>query len=132
MKLILQIAFKGVEMEYELTFFEEDASFDWAGGTHHEMASNGFTVEVDDETEEIKLDTLNGYGAFIDVEDCQSLESLFDYIEKNKKYIAQNEENHMKYSFLADLLEFQTIILKNLIQKENSGIETDVTAVVIR
>lgn len=121
-------------MEYELTFFEEDASFDWAGGTHYETASNGFTVEVDDETEEIKLDTLHGYGVFTDVKNCTSLESLYDYIEQNKKYILQSDERYgfRGYSFLADLLEFQTIILKNLIKKENDGMETNREYVILR
>ena len=119
-------------MEYELTFFEEDASFDWAGGTHYETASNGFEIDADDETEELKIETLKGYGAFVDVEKCNSLEELYDYIEKNKKYINQNENNAMKYSFLADLLEFQTVILSNLIKKENDGKETDSLTVILR
>lgn len=124
-----------VQMKYEYIFFEEDASFDYQGAfgteTHHCKDYHGFEIEipVDDK---LDVKTLRGFGAFSDVEKCETLEQLYDYIEKNKKYVRENEDEITSYTRLECLLELQEIILENLKEQAKNGIKTDITTVCIR
>lgn len=107
-------------MRSDYIFFETDSSFDFQGGTYYCTDKHGFSIEINADNK-INIDSIEGFGAFEDAEKCETLETLFEYIEKNKGYVTENEDEDMKYTRLELLLELQQIIIQNVKEKIKEG-----------
>ena len=80
----------------EYIFYDTDASFDYLGPfgveTYHYVESHGFNIEMD-VNDNINLNTIEGFGDFVDIENCKTLESLYKYILDNLDNVQESEED---------------------------------------
>lgn len=101
-------------MIYEYIFWKVDTSFSFQGPfgiqTQECYDKHGFAIDIDVDNIP-KLETLEGFGAFADVEDCKTYEELYDFIEENKKYVSQETDEIISYTTLELLLELQSLLI---------------------
>lgn len=71
-------------------FYITDESFDYGAGTCYQFCEHGFSIEFN-ENDFPLIETLQGFNDFKDVEKCQTLIELADYISFNTKHIIEDE-----------------------------------------
>lgn len=102
-------------MKTEYIFFKTDESFDYNGPfgteTHNCEGLHGFSIEFDKNDKPL-IETIEGFGAMADVENCKTLNELNLWLEENKKYIQADEEIHT-YS-TEELIEELQSLIKNI------------------
>lgn len=82
----------------EYIFYTTNESFDYGCGTCYEHTKHGFSIEKDDYNN-FNIDTLKGFNDFRDVENCETLEQLADYISFNSKYVVEDEYDKFNSNF---------------------------------
>lgn len=86
-------------------FFKTDGSFDYnspfGSATCHCEDSHGFDFDIDT----LDLKTLDGFGEFSDINGCETLEDLLNYVKSNIKFLDSTGTDEDVFDELIEALE---------------------------